>query len=290
MVCRTLKTLRGCLGIRRPEHAGHRPRRDEVQAPDVMTDEQPRSQGPPRRSGDSKQNPPPPGDDAPGPPAPPYEERLTREDRLFGFCVRRGRLGSAAGYRRAMVVLLLFPRRPGPEPWVYEWIACAKVYPDDLARVMREGLRWSAEGAAGEGNSIGRGGGMEAPAPEGRRMAFRRVYNLADDADNEPRWYGDVEVFSDSLRVLSEFRMADLAVGNVAMAVARDRMDRLVYFYDATGRIGPNVNALYDDMPMTGWWPWPREPGAGPEEEADGPPFGENVRWAEWLWLWFSKP
>lgn len=59
------------------------------------------------------------------------------------------------------------------------------------------------------------------------------------------------------LSVLSAFRIEDLE-NNMFVAGAKNERRRVVYFFDARDPES-NFNVIYDDMPLEGWWPWPKK-------------------------------
>ena len=55
-------------------------------------------------------------------------------------------------------------------------------------------------------------------------------------------------------------QLHELGHRNVVAAVGFDKDGRRVYRYTATAP-DDNFNAIYDSIPMEGWWPWPRSKG-----------------------------
>jgi hypothetical protein len=58
-------------------------------------------------------------------------------------------------------------------------------------------------------------------------------------------------------KTISEFRLEKIVIENISWARGWSWADRLVYAYDAFTDV--NYNAIYDDMPLDGWWPWPKK-------------------------------
>ncbi|KAI8684779.1 hypothetical protein NCS57_00144900 [Fusarium keratoplasticum] len=99
------------------------------------------------------------------------------------------------------------------------------------------------------------------------RISFCRTYYL-DDLEDDPQWMAKLTVHSHELHVLSEFRLRDLRVEDILSAMAfRPRGHRVCYYHAHKPQHG--INAIYDNMPLKGWWPWPKEEEAAGETEDD---------------------
>ena len=61
---------------------------------------------------------------------------------------------------------------------------------------------------------------------------------------------------SPSLAALSGFRVDMLSKEHVHKAHAWNAQKQLVYLFECNWP-GYCYNAIYDDMPLRGWWPWP---------------------------------
>jgi hypothetical protein len=98
---------------------------------------------------------------------------------------------------------------------------------------------------------------------------------LADKSnDQAPRWVARLDVVSLSLKLLPGFRLQSLSRGNVFAARAWTALHR-IYDWDCRWVDEYNYNCIYDDKPLRGWWPWPREEGSyvgfsAPGMELDG--------------------
>ncbi|KAK8084492.1 hypothetical protein PG997_005763 [Apiospora hydei] len=153
---------------------------------------------------------------------------------------------------------------PSSDWWAEMFIKC-----DSVPELMKQGLHWT-------GTNI---------VPEEGRMVFnpsrddKKQYQLYYDdlpADWRPRpgAQDPALVHSDNLEVLSRFRPADLTRDkNLSAALAYATDGSLVNSWRSHC---PHeaFNALYDDMPMQGWWPsWaksmPKEEEKEEEEEEE---------------------
>ena len=128
----------------------------------------------------------------------------------------------------------------------------------DVPHLMREGFFWSADNLVPEEGRMG-----YLPDPEWTDKGFHkmRTWILTDKSEN-PQWAARLQVFAPDLKTLSAFRLQMLTKQNISTANAWDVRDDVVYNYDHY-RPGQNFNCIYDDRPLKGWWPWPREDGEG---------------------------
>ncbi|KAL2675283.1 hypothetical protein Neosp_011467 [[Neocosmospora] mangrovei] len=148
-----------------------------------------------------------------------------------------------------------FPRDTEPE-----WRASLRVNTHDVPKLMREGFYWSEANVNQE-----RGEYACYPHENQRPQTFCRTYHLGDLQD-DPQWVAELTVCSHELRVLSEFRIRNLKIEDTLSAVAYRPHDHWVYFYHVHAP-WQCINAIYDDMPLKGWWPWPKELKAEAETE-----------------------
>jgi hypothetical protein len=139
------------------------------------------------------------------------------------------------------------------------WIAHLEVKSIDIARLMHEGFFWSAE------NIIPEEGFMSSETKPGwTRFGFRykRTWILTDKSNEEvPRWVGYLEVITPSREILPSFRVQELTGGNIYAAFAWNGLDQLIYNYHYRWP-QKSYNCIYDDKPLQGWWPWPKEEGS----------------------------
>jgi hypothetical protein len=166
------------------------------------------------------------------------------------------------------------------------WAAGLMVKCRDVPRLMREGFFWSAENILPEEGYM-----SHSTTPGWSDIGFhhKRVWSLADKSNGDtPLWVAQLEVRSHSVTILSGFQVHNLSRKNVHRANAWNEERYLVYHF---GSQSPrdSYNCIYDNMPLQGWWPWPK-PGEGstrrdadvsspavePEDGGDGrspPPF-----------------
>jgi len=137
----------------------------------------------------------------------------------------------------------------------HPWGASLVVKCRDVPRLMRAGVFWSADNILPEEGYM-----SHSPPLEWSSIGFHheRVWQLADKSNGEtPLWVAQLRVTSHSLAILSDFEVQKLSRHIVYTAGAWNAEDKPVYCFDYH-RPGNCYNAIYNDMPLCGWWPWPR--------------------------------
>lgn len=134
------------------------------------------------------------------------------------------------------------------------WVARVPVAAKNLPSLMRYGLY------VDEDNVMKRKGHFvpddeSKQASPGQPPGHLRRYFLAEE---HPRWSANMAVSAPSLSELVKFKVHELGPDNVVAALGFDKRGNRVYSFSAMDPDG-NFNAIYD-MPMRGWWPWPRTP------------------------------
>lgn len=66
--------------------------------------------------------------------------------------------------------------------------------------------------------------------------------------------------------VLRYIKPSNLSIQMVYDAWAWSINDKIIYEY-TSWKPEDNFNAIYDDMPMEGWWPWPKKEEPGVSEK-----------------------
>ncbi|KAF5127248.1 hypothetical protein E5D57_008176 [Metarhizium anisopliae] len=96
-------------------------------------------------------------------------------------------------------------------------------------------------------------------------LTHARRFQLIDLAEN-PQWKATLFVVSRGIKPLCRFRIQTLSVNNILGTAAFTRDGKLAYMYN---RAEPerNFNAIYDDMPLRGWWPWPKNSSVSDDQE-----------------------
>ncbi|EFQ35660.1 hypothetical protein CGRA01v4_09844 [Colletotrichum graminicola] len=162
-------------------------------------------------------------------------------------------------------VLFIFnsPDGENTEDEDIKWEAFLQVKVRNLPRLMAEGFYWNEANLEREAGYIERRLLKDDPFNDDDRWSCCRTFFLSDLSD-DPQWAAKLIVYAEKLTVLSSFTITNINMDTMDGAVACNKVadersaTRWVYFWD---RNYPedNFNAIYDDMPLEGWWPWPRE-------------------------------
>lgn len=139
------------------------------------------------------------------------------------------------------------------ESW---WEANVDVSVKSLPESMRQGWSWSED-------NIDRAGGqlivkmsdLDQIQQEAGWCCGRR-YKLVDRAE-DPQWEAVVWIYAKDLQSLSCVKVNDLLYEKAYATWATNENNCLAYLFHRRSPL-LNFNAIYDEMPLTGWWPWPR--------------------------------
>ncbi|KAH7026201.1 uncharacterized protein B0I36DRAFT_330090 [Microdochium trichocladiopsis] len=87
----------------------------------------------------------------------------------------------------------------------------------------------------------------------------------SSSVEEEPLWVAELTVFFEECSDINLFRPArELKKNGISFACAystrpdSDIVEELYYEYDHQDPEDA-FNILFDDMPLPGWWPWPKE-------------------------------
>ncbi|RNJ57350.1 hypothetical protein D7B24_006113 [Verticillium nonalfalfae] len=154
--------------------------------------------------------------------------------------------------------------RPGQPTWV----AFLQIETPDLPRLMREGFHWSSA-------NVDRGGSYMSATynnfpervveafPSHENMFCVRMFSLSSRCvggackENDVSWAGDLAIWGKELADVAPFRLPDVQPENIWSAQAFDSRSRFVYSY-RWDEPETSYNCIYDDLPLAGWWPWPK--------------------------------
>lgn len=118
---------------------------------------------------------------------------------------------------------------------------------------MRRGLYWSTANIRKERGFVIQG----LQRKDG--WNHMRVYILEDLGQDHqgPEWVAELKVSSMTISTLRNFRLDWLSMESISAVGAWNWDNQCIYQYDAAD---PDVrfNAIYDDMPLDGVWPWPK--------------------------------
>lgn len=143
-----------------------------------------------------------------------------------------------------------------------EWFAYLGVHVKNLPQLMRGGFHWSTSNILPERGCIKRN-----IQGRGDKCGFRRTYHLVDLAE-DPEWCAKLEIYTKKQSTLAAFKLSWLSIDGIRLAKGWNWDRELVYIYEAFAPESA-LNAIYDGMPLEGWWPWPKpkSPGCVNEEK-----------------------
>ncbi|KAI6082208.1 hypothetical protein F4821DRAFT_247700 [Hypoxylon rubiginosum] len=133
----------------------------------------------------------------------------------------------------------------------------------DVPLLMQEGFHWSTA------NVIREEGFINDISPDLRHLKLRYLGNpnhpctttrywFLRDLQQPPRWTARLQVHAPNYEILSGIRLENWTIDMVRIALAYDCSGKLIYQFN-TSKPRSHFNAIYDDMPLLGWWPWPKE-------------------------------
>ncbi|KAI2617713.1 hypothetical protein GGS26DRAFT_596263 [Hypomontagnella submonticulosa] len=146
------------------------------------------------------------------------------------------------------------------------WVGLLQVKCDNIPQLMREGFFWSLDNVLWEqgflGSPLYSSSWDQFDSDEGRNLreiglSQRRSYFLRDIQHEPPRWIAHFQMYARSDEILARIRLENLRIENVFSAEAKASARQRLYKY-LRCKPEASMNALYDNMAMEGWWPWPK--------------------------------
>ncbi|KAI1458497.1 hypothetical protein F4805DRAFT_141169 [Annulohypoxylon moriforme] len=189
------------------------------------------------------------GDDSQNPP-PTYDEAVDNTTQVAPGPAGNGRLF----YDTPGRVSIVFVIKPNPRKDNYHqpWIAQMDVKCGDVPLLMREGFYWTTA------NVIKEEGFIKHTKPALARYGkITRIWILRD-LQQPPRWTAYLSVYAWSHEVLSGIRLDSWTKDMVQSCQARGLSQHFIYSFDKS-KPRCHFNSIYDDMPLKGWWPWPKK-------------------------------
>ncbi len=156
-----------------------------------------------------------------------------------------------------------------------DWTALLIVKANDICRLMREGFHWTEDNVVKEKGQLVSNYFDNHLRDLGCSSA--RFYYLLDRAE-EPQWSAKLFVSpgprASAKKVLSCFRVSDLSPDLIYAASGLNEVGAVIYYYDAL--LPGEINTVYDDMPLAGFWPWPKKEPEKSRIQAQGQDEGED--------------
>lgn len=89
------------------------------------------------------------------------------------------------------------------------------------------------------------------------RRKVSRTFYLSDNR-TPVSWAAKLEVSANEQSDIASFKIKDLRLDQIQKADAWNTNGQLIYRYRLHD-LNNNFNAIYDDVPLEGWWPWPKK-------------------------------
>ncbi|KAI0201539.1 hypothetical protein F4808DRAFT_103801 [Astrocystis sublimbata] len=192
---------------------------------------------------------------------PPYDGGLSHSPATHQFKQQPGPATSGDFYyqdKQNPSVGFTFCPDPSRSPMRQDWLARLEVKCSDVPRLMREGFYWDQANVVKEDGFFEHDTGLF-KRQDCKQWAGVRHYFLKHRAeDQKPRWIAHIQIFAMGLETLFRFDLSRLSLAMIRIATAESQAGRKIYTYVHDSHHW-RFNTIYDDMPMKGWWPWPRE-------------------------------
>ncbi|KAM3564670.1 hypothetical protein MY1884_000611 [Beauveria asiatica] len=138
------------------------------------------------------------------------------------------------------------------------WYAELTLKVNDVAALLKNGLFWSEDNIDSTDNFFVDGNNAPHPGSAWIYPLHRhgRYYKLIDT--ESAQWHGTLMVRAHTMSMLRQFRPRQLSLANVRFVSAKNPQGRAVYHFDSV-ESDRCFNAILDDTPLEGWWPWPKK-------------------------------
>lgn len=146
------------------------------------------------------------------------------------------------------------------------WEARLEVRARDIPSLMRNGFYWNEQNI-----EKGRGQILEQRDFPNSRLSrglvpqwtWGRQY-LLTDLSRDPQWTAELWIFSNEVKILPIFSVGNLGFHNLfEVAAYIDGSNKRVYTYMSSAKM-LNINMIYDEIALEGWWPWPKKDESSP--------------------------
>lgn len=161
------------------------------------------------------------------------------------------------------------------------WSARVVFHTKDLAYLMHHGLSLTQENVDFRKNHC-----RLLRDRENQPWTHARYFEAKDNNTLESHWSAKITVFGNDYGTLGAFRLQDLSLETVNSAAAYDNRNRPLYKFSVMDP-DSNFNAIFDDLPLPGMWPWPKAPEREVEEGDEARK--EKKRWSFRGALGFKK-
>ncbi|KAI0380108.1 hypothetical protein F5Y04DRAFT_106348 [Hypomontagnella monticulosa] len=141
---------------------------------------------------------------------------------------------------------------PSAQPWIgHILVKCP-----EIPKLMREGLFFDDANIIKEEGYFDFLETSEAVGQDGAEFIMIRHFFLTD-LRLPPRWTANLKIYANAVGILHNFKVSRLSKDMIDAVWAWGNGRKTIYHFDATNPL-VCFNAIYDDMPLEGWWPWPK--------------------------------
>ncbi|KAI0145237.1 hypothetical protein GGR57DRAFT_307578 [Xylariaceae sp. FL1272] len=147
---------------------------------------------------------------------------------------------------------------PDPTKTVFnqDWLARMDCKCADVPGLMRTGFHFNMDNVVREEGYIGEHT-LGFKDDTGVPFVATRHYFLKD-LEQPPRWTAKIEVHSPTWAIVYRFDFSLISPNHVKFTSADSFQNNGIYHY-LHGRPEECYNAIYDEMPLEGLWPWPKK-------------------------------
>ena len=171
------------------------------------------------------------------------------------------------------------------------WRALLHLQVRNTARLMREGFYWSSENLEQQEHKINLNLKPNKIPKQLSKMIFApawgwtrhdhadwkhsRTYFISDNVPAK-EWRGTLVVYGKKPSTVIEFDINAITPETVVWARAWNWRGNICY--DTCGGQGARFNTLFNEMPLDGWWPWPKRPDDRNREEGKHSRFATKAK------------
>jgi hypothetical protein len=138
-----------------------------------------------------------------------------------------------------------------------KWVVVLRVWAKNIPRLMRTGFNWSDANVQHEKGFV--------RLNQVAWVNWYRLYNgikhvrlfRLRDLSPDPEWFARLELMAADVNTISDFHVGWLSQRNTAQVKVVNHNGDLVYLWDVYA--GARLNTIYPNMPLKGWWPWPKK-------------------------------
>ncbi|KAI1266505.1 hypothetical protein F5Y18DRAFT_381776 [Xylariaceae sp. FL1019] len=147
---------------------------------------------------------------------------------------------------------------PDPtNPWAaQDWTARLHCKCADVPQLMRTGFHYDMDNVVREEGFTALHANRWVHSPGVPYIATR--FYFLKDLEEPRRWTAVIDVHAPVWETVYRFDLSCISRDQIRQAVAFNPVGFSIYRY-LRGSPAECYNAIYDDMPLEGWWPWPKK-------------------------------